>query len=244
MSDPIARPGRALAVAACLLAAWNCGAAGEAQAPSSAAGDSLETAAQQLVDLLAAGQFDPATDRFDEQMKRALPPEKLKEAWQSITAQAGTYQRRLGTRTESQSPFTIVLVTCRFQTAPLDAKVVFDKQSNVAGLFFIPTPPDVVTRYEQQSARSEQPGAITKNAAVDDDTPVGKWQSVDLVAKPEDFTPGKRSFRGELFLKDFEFMPNEKTSIGWRWHDGRRRSTTSSGSTTRGTCSCPGSVVM
>jgi dienelactone hydrolase len=71
-------------------------------------------------------------------MKRALPPKKLKEAWESITAQAGSYQRRLGTRTETQAPFTIVLVTCRFQTAPLDAKVVFDAADEVAGLFFLP----------------------------------------------------------------------------------------------------------
>jgi serine protease AprX len=47
--------------------------------------------------------------------------------------------------------------------------------------------------------------------------PVGQWQSVDFVRNVEDFQPGKKQWKGDLFLKEFQFFKGGKTSLDWTW---------------------------
>jgi len=49
---------------------------------------------------------------------------------------------------------------------------------------------------------------------------VGKWVSVDLVKDANEFKPGQRQWRGDLFLKDIEFNPDGTTTLGWNWTKG------------------------
>ena len=94
--------------------------------------------AEVLVAQMAAGQFDKAVEPFDQTMKRALPANKLKEAWSSLAIQYGQFQRVTDTTTEKIRQYDVVYVTCDFQRAKLDTKVVFDG-SKVTGLFFVPS---------------------------------------------------------------------------------------------------------
>jgi len=71
-------------------------------------------------------------------MKGALPEPKLREAWQTLLQQAGPFQKQLGTRQQAQAGYQIVFVTCQFERAALDIKVVFNTRQQVAGLFFVP----------------------------------------------------------------------------------------------------------
>ena len=98
----------------------------------------LETMAQDLVNLLADAQFEKATENFDATMKQALPPDQLKQIWDSLVTDVGPYQEQIGTRTEKILRYQAVFVTCRFENTPLDVKVVFDSQKQIAGLFFVP----------------------------------------------------------------------------------------------------------
>ena len=50
-------------------------------------------------------------------------------------------------------------------------------------------------------------------------SPVGNWQSVDYVKNIESFKPGKKSWQGELFLKEIEFRDGGKTSLSFRWEN-------------------------
>ncbi|MCW5552402.1 MAG: alpha/beta fold hydrolase [Verrucomicrobiae bacterium] len=100
--------------------------------------DQLSRRAEAFVDDLHAGRFTNALAHFDETMTAALPADKLAATWQTVTRQAGAFQRRHGTRTEDLSPYRIVLVTCEFSQAWLDAKVVFNQAGQIAGLFFLP----------------------------------------------------------------------------------------------------------
>jgi hypothetical protein len=59
-----------------------------------------------------------------------------------------------------------------------------------------------------------------KNKKETDQNPIGKWRSVDFVEKIEDFKPGAKSWRGELFLKDVEFKKGGKTSSFFTWRRG------------------------
>jgi dienelactone hydrolase/predicted small lipoprotein YifL len=99
----------------------------------------LVARAEALVDALAAGDVEAATAYFDQAMAEALPAEKLTEVWDQLTTQVGTFQARLGTRTETQEGYEIVYVVTAFERAPLDVKVVFDSGGEIAGLFFEPS---------------------------------------------------------------------------------------------------------
>ncbi|MCC6490517.1 MAG: hypothetical protein IT364_23735 [Candidatus Hydrogenedentes bacterium] len=50
----------------------------------------------------------------------------------------------------------------------------------------------------------------------------GVWRSVDFVPRVEDFQPGRRNWRGDLFLKELSCSDDGTTSIGYTWSsDGR-----------------------
>ncbi|MGZ5515257.1 MAG: alpha/beta fold hydrolase, partial [Candidatus Aminicenantales bacterium] len=56
-------------------------------------------------------------------------------------AQLGAFKKQAGARREELQGYDIVLVTCEFEKATLDARVVFDKTGKIAGLGFVPTAP-------------------------------------------------------------------------------------------------------
>jgi dienelactone hydrolase len=93
--------------------------------------------ARNLVAQMAAGEFDKAVEPFDPIMKRALPADKLKEVWDGLTKQDGALQRVNETAAEKVQQYEVVYVTCEFQRAKLDTKVVFTAENKVTGLFFV-----------------------------------------------------------------------------------------------------------
>jgi hypothetical protein len=99
----------------------------------------MESMATDLVDLLVKKDYAEAVKIFDSTMKKELPAEKLQEVWNSIIAQAGAFKEQLGVRKERILPYEVVFVTCKFERAVLDAKVVFNQKQQVAGLFFVPS---------------------------------------------------------------------------------------------------------
>ena len=59
--------------------------------------------------------------------------------------------------------------------------------------------------------------AKTEEAA---QSPVGSWQSVDLVENIESFKPEQKSWQGELSLKEIEFLDGGATSLSFlRWEN-------------------------
>lgn len=156
---------------------------------SPAWGADMTVSAKQFVDLLAKKDFTAAVERYDGVMASALPEPKLREAWESLQSQTGPFRKQIRTRTEKVPGYDVVLVTCQFEKAFVDTKVVFDSNGKVAGLFFLPaTPPDEWFRppYAQTNAFRERqvyvgsgqwrlPGTLT--------LPVGSnlWPAVVLV---------------------------------------------------------------
>jgi dienelactone hydrolase len=110
------------------------------QPPLAPQGD-LESSARELVDQLAAGQFDAAAAKFDAKMQQVLPPDKLQGTWEGLLAQVGPYQGQLGARSEQRESYDLVFVTTQFAQAILDTQVTFDEEGQVAGLFFVPAQP-------------------------------------------------------------------------------------------------------
>lgn len=92
----------------------------------------------QLIDDLAHGQFAAVEAGFDARMRDALPADKLASTWKTITQQAGALQHCGAPAVTRQESLDIVLLPCAFANANLDAKVAYDPEGKVAGLFFVP----------------------------------------------------------------------------------------------------------
>jgi hypothetical protein len=98
----------------------------------------IETGARDLVKYLANGNYEKAVENFDSIMKQVLPAEKLKQVWESIIVQCGAFVEQRGIREEKILGYNVVFVTCQFERAVLDAKVVFNNKEQITGLFFVP----------------------------------------------------------------------------------------------------------
>jgi len=101
-------------------------------------GEPLENNARQLVAAMATGDFESVVAHFDAAMTEALPVSRLDEVWQQITAAFGDLKEIDGSRTAAAGAFQAVFVRCTFIKGSLDAKVVYDADGRVAGLFFVP----------------------------------------------------------------------------------------------------------
>ena len=98
-----------------------------------------------FVGLLVKEDYAAAIAQCDATMKSALPETKLRDTWQAVIKQVGPFQKQLRTRTSDLAGMKIILVTCQFEKAALDVKVVLDASGQVTGLFFSPTSPDAGT---------------------------------------------------------------------------------------------------
>src|SRR5213593_1709879 len=114
-----------------LLAAVPAGAA-----EPTAGADDVQAIAMKFVDLLAAGDFATAVKRFDAVMTAVLPPDRLAEVWKGLKSQTGPFQKQEGVRVAREAKFRVIFVTCRFEKAVLEAKIVFDDSKRIARLFF------------------------------------------------------------------------------------------------------------
>jgi uncharacterized protein len=138
----------------------------------------LISAGTRWVDLLAAGDFSNAVARFDATMRVALPEPKLQEVWLTLQTQAGAYQKRLRARVMKQGPYDMVLVSCQFERATLDAKVVLSGTGQVAGLYFAPS--------QELPIVSEPPPYARTNAFLEEDFTVGsgEWRLPGTLTRP------------------------------------------------------------
>ena len=123
----------------------------------------LKASAKEFVDLLVNGDFATAPQNFDETMSSALPADKLEEIWKVTTEQTGPFKQQIGVRTEKQLQFDVVFVTCEFEKSPIDVKLVYNSEGQISGVFFIPTPPQVLETYR----RTPETKAETKTESID-----------------------------------------------------------------------------
>lgn len=114
------------------MAAVVCGMAAGQEATSAP----LQARARALVQLLVDGDFTSAENSFDITMRTALPKAQLRLAWQQLTMEAGAYQRELAIETSPTGGYEVVVITCKFEKQTIAAKIVYNAQSQVSGLFF------------------------------------------------------------------------------------------------------------
>ena len=101
--------------------------------------EELTALATKLVESTVAGDFSTAVENFDSDMKDVFPSEMLRDTWNSLISQVGVFQKQTGTHMEETDSWVIIFVTCEFEYAMIDIKVVFSAENQVAGLFFVPS---------------------------------------------------------------------------------------------------------
>ena len=104
--------------------------------------DALTVKARAFLAAMEKGDFQLAVRGFDETMLKLSGPDKLETVWaKQLPAQLGVFKKQAAARREELQGYEIVLVTCEFEKATLDARIVFDMAGKIAGLGFVPTAP-------------------------------------------------------------------------------------------------------
>jgi uncharacterized protein len=107
-----------------------------------AAEDALTAKARAFLFALEKGDYPLATRDFDATMLKVFGPDKIEAMWaKQLPAQVGAFKQQGPARREQLQGYEIVLITCSFEKALLDARVVFDKEGKIAGLNFVPPAP-------------------------------------------------------------------------------------------------------
>jgi uncharacterized protein len=93
--------------------------------------------AKAVLDALLKDDLDTASRNFTEEAKQALPPDKFKDVWKGIRAEAGPFKKQVATNVEERGRAFIVTLTCEFEKVPFDVVVTVEGRA-VLGLFFHP----------------------------------------------------------------------------------------------------------
>lgn len=144
---PTAEPGGEAAAAASDMAAPTAATAPPARptplAPPAEAAQSLarscEARAGALLDAAQAGDFAAATRDFDATMLSALPPDKLRAAWQSLS-RFGALQARGQSHAAELQGYLAITVPLLFENGNLYAQVTCGSDGRIAGFYVKPLP--------------------------------------------------------------------------------------------------------
>jgi len=117
-----------------------------AQTAGASDNDSFAAQAEQIVKDLVAGRFGAVEHRFDAEMAKDLPQDKLSSMWKEFTTHVGPFERITATEvTPELGVYHSVAMSCAFQRArEADALVTFGEEGRVVGLYFGPQPTEVV----------------------------------------------------------------------------------------------------
>jgi dienelactone hydrolase len=127
----------------------------------------LTALAGQAVDFLAKEDFSSLAKSFDRTMMEALSPDKLQSIWKSIIGQVGIFKRAVAFRTEKSQGYDIVIVSCEFDKANLDIRLVFNEARQIGGLFFLPG---------RQPVEYAAPSYVKRDSFDEKDVIVGKGE--------------------------------------------------------------------
>ncbi len=135
----------------------------------------FETRAVAFVEAFTKGDFDAAAKDFTDVMKKALPNDKLAGIAKTLQSQVGAFKKQGKTRQEKKPPYEIVFVTCEFEKATIEVRLVFDSGGKVAGLSFVPPQSNTPPPYSRKDSFTES--AVTVGS--------GEWSLPGTLTMPK-----------------------------------------------------------
>ena len=100
---------------------------------------SCQARATNLLDSAEKADFAGASSAFDAKMRTAMPPPKLKQAWDQL-AQFGKLVARGQSHLSSGEGYTLVMIPLIFEKANLVAQVACGTDGRIAGFYVKPVP--------------------------------------------------------------------------------------------------------
>ncbi|MFA9556331.1 DUF3887 domain-containing protein [Evansella sp. AB-rgal1] len=91
--------------------------------------------AENFISLITEGDFEAATEHFDETMSDELPPEVLEELWESFQNQFGSFLEQKYLRTEATENYQVVFIQGLFEGTEAEFSITFDEELQIAGFF-------------------------------------------------------------------------------------------------------------
>lgn len=116
--------------------------------------------ASHLLDDLDAARFEAAASGFTEQMRTAVPVEKLKQVWQSLPAQAGAAKGRGKPVVQPHDGITLVTIPLHHADFELVARVMIDSSGRISGFLIQPAPPPPAKAIPADAAYIEREVAV------------------------------------------------------------------------------------
>lgn len=95
--------------------------------------------AEEFIGMMVKGDFTNAVDRLDSNMRAALPADKLKDVWESITSRYGRFKKHVGTSSGRIQDYDAVILTCEFEKSYVEVRVIFSTLHRISGLWFSPS---------------------------------------------------------------------------------------------------------
>lgn len=93
---------------------------------------------KEFVEMLVKGDYAAAVTKFDATMKGVMPEAKVAEAWLSLLQQVGPFDRIDSVSQKKEQGYDVVYVSCVFERASVNVKVVYNAKKEVSGLWFVP----------------------------------------------------------------------------------------------------------
>jgi hypothetical protein len=91
---------------------------------------------QAFIQVLAGRRFEEAVTWFNERMRSKVRAAKLAASWDRLLEQHGAFTSGTNGEVEEKDGIRIVRLTLVFERATVRAKIVFDAQDKVGGLWF------------------------------------------------------------------------------------------------------------
>ncbi len=112
-----------------------------ASANSGKSGAERDAAAKEVVNKLAAEDFEGIRANFNEQMKQGLSAETLKKVWRASVARFGAYVSQGEIKSSQQDGYDIYVIRCEMKTSPIEVVVAFDQEGKIGGFLLRPAQP-------------------------------------------------------------------------------------------------------
>jgi hypothetical protein len=105
----------------------------------------LVSTSREVVNDVVAGRYAEVRALFDETMKAQLSEQKMDEAWKQFVTLFGEFQRQGSAEVVKSGGFDVVNIALLMTKREGQARVTFDADGKIAGLFFlrtdVPVPP-------------------------------------------------------------------------------------------------------
>lgn len=91
--------------------------------------------AETFINRLSEGNYNEATENFDETMTEQLPREELEKLWTSLKEQFGDFIDQEYSSVEEVDGYQVVLLTGMFNDRDVTFQVTFDENRQIAGFY-------------------------------------------------------------------------------------------------------------